>query len=1017
MKKTLKLSFLFLFLILSSTVFSQEFQVTGVVEDEERIPMPGVSVAVKNTNLGTVTDFDGKFSITVPNKEATLVFTYLGMKPKEVKIGSNASLEIMLESEIYSLDEVVAIGYGRAKKKDISGSIATVDGETVAKRNTTQVSQALQGTMPGVMVTRTNSEPGAGGSVRVRGITTIGDSAPLIVVDGVPVASLDDINANDIQDISVLKDAASASIYGARAAAGVILITTKRAGQGKSTLEYKVNYGIDKPTVFPEMVSTTRYLEMINEFTWNDAGNPEGGEFSLYPEEEVNNWTNLHAENPNKYPMTNWSDLIINDYAPRSSHNLSFTGGNETLQTRASINYEQIDAMYDHKGFERIMGRVNNRFKISEKFTADVDMSYIYEISKEPTINPVQSAQRYPGIFAALWDDGRIGMGQNGYNTYARLHHGGFDNIWRNKFNGRISLEYRPIENLSFTGVVAPYIYNTKGKRFEKQISYYDADDPAQFAGFISNSETTNLYEARNDGRNITTQFLINYDLTLGKHDINILGGYEGFSSFYESLNANAENYTLVNYPYLSLGPLDYMKNSGGATETAYRSYFGRIMYNYEDKYMIQANIRHDGSSRLHPDYRWGSFPSVSAGWVISKESFMPKIPVLSYLKLKASWGQLGNERIGNYPYQSTIGYSDALFYRGNTVVSATTAAQYYYAIHDITWETTETVNFGIESYFLKNRLMFNFDYYEKTTKDMLLELEIPDYMGFENPNQNTGKMHTKGWDAQITWRDNAGEFNYSVSANVSDFKSKMGDLGGIVFDGATITREGTEYNEWYGYRSDGLYQNEEEIANSPTLYTSVRPGDVKYLDISGPDGVPDGKITPDYDRVPLGGSLPRYLFGGNINMDYKNFDLTLSFQGVGQRNARLTTSIVKPFHSSWTNAPAIIDGDYWSVYNTPEENENVRYPRLSYTGAENNNYAMSDYWLIDGGYFRLKNIVVGYSLPQSFLSFTGIQNLRVFASATDLFTIDNFPKGWDPEVADHTYMTTSLLLGATVKF
>ena len=300
MKKALHISFLFLLCFLSLPALAQERQVTGEVKDEEGFPIPGVSVVVKGTSQGTVTDFEGNYALSVPGDNAILVFSYLGMKPQEIEIGSNTSVDVVLESEVYSLDEVVAIGYGRAKKKDISGSISTVDGATIAERNTTQVTQALQGTMPGVMVTRTNSEPGAGGSIRVRGITTIGDSAPLVVVDGVPVASLDDVNADDIQDISVLKDAASASIYGARAAAGVILITTKRAAVGKSSLNYKVSYGIDKPTVFPEMVDTQRYLQMINEFTWNDAGNPEGGEFPLYSEDEVNNWASLHQQDPNR---------------------------------------------------------------------------------------------------------------------------------------------------------------------------------------------------------------------------------------------------------------------------------------------------------------------------------------------------------------------------------------------------------------------------------------------------------------------------------------------------------------------------------------------------------------------------------------------------------------------------------------------------------------------------------------------------------------------------------------------
>lgn len=537
------------------------------------------------------------------------------------------------------------------------------------------------------------------------------------------------------------------------------------------------------------------------------------------------------------------------------------------------------------------------------------------------------------------------------------------------------------------------------------------------FGGYIAGADVINLYEARNDGWTITNQLLLNYNESIGNHNFNALAGYEGYSTFYESLDAQGLNYTLTNFPYLDLAPLDFMKNSGNAVETAYRSYFGRIMYDFKGKYLLQANVRYDGSSRFHPDYRWGAFPSISAGWVITGEDFMPKNTALSFLKLKASWGQLGNERIGNYPYQSTIGYSNALLYEGDQVVSATTAAQYAFAIRDISWETTETTNIGLESYFLRNRLMFNFDYYEKTTKDMLLELEIPDYIGFENPNQNTGEMYTKGWDAQVSWRDNIGNLKYSINANISDFKSEMGNLGGIVFQGSQITREGTEFNEWYGYMSDGLFQTEDEVANSPKLYNSVRPGDVKYKDISGPDGVPDGMISPDYDRVPLGGSQPRFLYGGVLNAEYNGFDLTLGFQGVGKQNSRLTTQMVKPFFSAWTNPPAIIDGNYWSVYNTPEKNLNVRYPRLSYTGAENNNYEMSDYWLIKGGYFRLKNIVVGYTIPKSVCSSIGISNIRIFASATDLFSISNYPKGWDPEVADNTYITSSLLLGASIKF
>ncbi|MDO6801468.1 TonB-dependent receptor [Wenyingzhuangia sp. 1_MG-2023] len=990
--------------------------VKGKVLDDKGMPLPGVTVLEKGTNKGVITDFDGEFSIKV-NNDSFLVFSLLGYKSKDVQVSLGTEMEIILEKDYVALDEVVAIGYGRAKKKDISGALSSIEGKTMAKRNQTQLSQALQGTASGVMVTRSSSEPGSSATLRIRGITTIGDNNPLVIVDGVPVNSIDDINADDVENISVLKDAASASIYGARAASGVILITTKRTSSGKSSINYTLNTGVDVPTSFPKMVGPQRYMEMINEFTWNDAGNVTGGEYALYSQDEVENWLQYNKSDPNKYPITDWQDLIVNDYALRNSHSLSFNGGSETLKSRASLNYENVGALYDHKSFNRIMARVNNSYKITDKLNAQIDFSYIHEKRKSPSVNPIQSAQRYPSIFAATWSDGRIAEGQNGNNIYARLHHGGFEKIIRNKLNARISLDYQLLKDLKVTGVFAPYIYNTKGKTFNKQIPYYDSEDPTIFSGYIAGADNTNLYESRNDGWSMTNQLLLNYDKTINKHHLNVLGGYEGYSTFYESLDAQGLNYTLSNYPYLDIAPLDFMSNSGNAVETAYRSFFGRVMYDFKGKYLFQANARYDGSSRFHPDYRWGMFPSVSAGWIITKEKFMPKRSILSFLKLKASWGQLGNERIGNYPYQSTIGYSNALLYEGDKVVSATTSAQYAYAIRDVSWETTESINVGIESYFFKNRLMFNFDYYEKTTKDMLLELEIPDYMGFENPNQNTGNMYTKGWDTQISWRNQIGGFKYRINANISDFKSKMGDLGGIVFQGSQITKEGTEYNEWYGYVSDGLFQTEEEIANSPKLYSSVKPGDVKYKDISGPDGVPDGVISPDYDRVTLGSSQPKILYGGDIDMEYKGFDLNLSFQGVGKQNSRLTTQMVKPFFSAWTNAPAIIDGNYWSVYNTAEENLKVKYPRLSYTGAENNNYEMSDFWLIKGGYFRLKNIVLGYTLPKSVYSVGGISHVRIFASATDLFSINNYPKGWDPEASDNSYIASSFIIGATIKF
>ncbi|MBL1409330.1 SusC/RagA family TonB-linked outer membrane protein [Sphingobacterium faecale] len=1020
-KSVLKLLGIYSLLLISISLSAQHArqEISGKVTDERGEYLSGVSISVMNEDLNTTTNDKGEYRISVPiNRSSFLLFSYVGMKSQKISVQSTSNtLNLVMLAEAFSLDEVVAIGYGTAKKKDITGSVASVEGGLIAKRNMSQLSQALQGTVPGLMVTRTNSQPGAGATIRVRGITTIGDSNPLVIVDGVPVNSINDVNPQDIQDISVLKDAASASIYGARAAAGVILITTKRANIGQTNLDYNGTYGVESATRFPEMVGAQRYLDMINEFTWNDAGNKPGEEYGLYSKDIVDNWIERNKTDPDRFPITAWIDLMIKDYAPRHNHHLGVTTGGDRLRTRASVNYEKSNGLYDYNSFERVSTRVNNRIKVNDFIAVDVDMSYNSQLRKLPSINPIESAQRYAPIYAATWADGRIAGGKNGANIYARLHHGGSRDESRNIFSGRAALEIKPIQNLTLTGVFAPQIYNSKSKDFNKQIPYYDADDPALFIAYIEGHESTSLTEGRTEGKVLTTQFLANYKKQFAEHSLDGMLGYEDSYNFVEGMSGAGENFELSEFPYLDLAPLDFQKVTGNAYETSYRSFFGRIMYDFKERYLLQANIRYDGSSRFHPDHRWGAFPSVSAGWVLTKENFIPTSPILSYLKLRASWGQLGNERIGNYPYQSSLNYTNALFYRGNNIVSATTAAQVSYAIKNITWEVTESKNIGIDAYFLNNRLGLTADYYHKTTNRMLLKLEIPDFMGYGKPSQNAGTMNTKGWDTQLTWRDKKDKFHYSISLNVSDSKSVMGNLSGLVLGTSQITREGSEYNEWYGYLSDGLYQTADEVANQPKLYPSVKPGDIKYKDISGPDGVPDGKISPDYDMVLLGGSLPRYIFGGQLEAGYAGIDFAMAIQGVGKQNNMMPDVMVRPFISAWTTPPSIIDGNYWSMYNTEEKNLEASYPRLSVTSANGNNYMSSDFWRISGAYFRVKNITLGYTLPEKINKHLKVSNLRIYGSATDLLSFDKYPTGWDPEAVSNSYITKSFLFGLSLKF
>jgi hypothetical protein len=390
----------------------------------------------------------------------------------------------------------------------------------------------------------------------------------------------------------------------------------------------------------------------------------------------------------------------------------------------------------------------------------------------------------------------------------------------------------------------------------------------------------------------------------------------------------------------------------------------------------------------------------------------MEDIDFLNHSKIRASWGRLGNERIGLYPYQSTIGFGSPILFQGSTVVAAQGAGIFDYTIPDITWETTESYDIGVDLAFFNNKLTITADYYKKTTKDMLLALQIPGYIGMNNPQQNTGKMDTKGWELMTGWNDQIGDINYSVSAHISDSKSIMGDLGGTEFLGSQVKFKGSEFNEWYGYKSAGLYNTQEEVDNSATLYNNLRPGDIKYVDVSGPDGVPDGKISAEYDRVLLGGSLPRFLYGGNINVGYKDFIFGMVFQGVGKQNSYIKSGWVDPYYEF----PSLIDGTSWSYYNTEAQNLKAKYPRMTATNRSNN-YATSDYWLFKGAYFRLKNINVSYTIPQNIVAKLKLESIRLNASASDLFSIDSYPDGWDPETTDKYWINRAFTFGISVKF
>lgn len=995
----------------------RDVQIRGkVIAAETNEGIPGVNIIINNTKQGTSTQADGTFTLNVPERPAVLLVSYIGYQTQEVSVNTQTTLSITLQPDNRSLSEVVVVGYGTQKKRDLTGAVASIGADQFKERRETQVSQSLQGAMSGVVVTRSGSSGAMGGAtIRIRGVTTIGNSDPLVMVDGIPVADVNQVNSADIENITVLKDAAASSIYGSRAASGVILITTKRAKSDQVSIQYSYENGVDKPTQLPEKMGVVRYMQLVNELRWNDAGNGSN-QYPTFTKDLIDGYAEKHAADPDKYPDTDWMAIALRQNAPRETHSLSMMAGSKFIKSNASIRYEKVGGFYDNKDYRRIFARLNNDFTLNKYLSATFDFNFKRTTTTDPTHgDPLGEIRIASPVYPAMWADGRVADGKAGANVWARLKYGGTNANLYNQISGRVGIDIKPIDGLKITGVLAPIFDFNNQKFFNKRVDAFSATDPTQFVVTLSENganATTRLVEGRNTNLALTTQLLANYARTFGNYDITALAGYENYYNKYESLSASRDQYLFDGYPYLDQGPITFRDNAGSAYETAYRSYFGRLTYAFREKYLLQANIRRDGSSRFNSKYRWGVFPSFSVGWVLSEEAFLKNQKVLSFLKLRGSWGTLGNERIGNYPYLGIINFGNALFYQSGAALSQQTAAQVQYAIENISWEKTTSANIGLDANFFNERLRFVGDVYQKQTSDMLLALQIPIFVGFENPNQNTGKMSTKGIDLDLSWSDRIGGLKYSVSGNLSQFTSIMGDLGGTEFLGDQIKRKGSQFNEWYGYVSEGIYRTQEDVNNSPKLSTNVKVGDMKYRDISGPNGVPDGKISPEYDRTYLGGSLPQWTYGGTIRLAWKNLDLGLSVQGVGYQNSSVL-GFTDYNAGNWGRFPNVLDGRTWSNYNTPDQNAAAIYPRYTETN-KGLNRALSDFWLFNGGYMRLKNVTVGYTVPERFTRKALMKSCRLYVSGTDLWCLSRYPKGWDPEGFG---IVTTLIGGVSVNF
>lgn len=987
-------------------------RITGVVKDANGEPVIGANIVVKGTTNGTITDMDGNFVLDVP-AGAILHVSYIGYSDKEIPVGNQTVLTVSLAEDSRALEEVVVIGYGTARKIDLTGSTSSLGGEKLRVKSSPQLSTQMQGQMAGVQITRTSGDPSAGSSIRVRGVTTLSTNDPLVIVDGVP-GSLMDIAPEDVKDIQVLKDAASAAIYGSRAAAGVILVTTNRAKDKEFHLSYNMEYGIDKATTVPKFANAVQWMQGYNELTYNDGASSP---YSSYSEDFLNSYMQNRLTDPDRYPDTDFMSLGLKNHTNHQRHSLSLTGGTDKLKTNFSLNYYDADALYRNKSYERINVRSNNDYQINSWIHANVDVNLMYAKSLAPHSLEGSSMgdlmYRSP-IYNVYWSDGRYADGKDGDNPIALNQLGGQNKVENFKVGGKFQLDITPVKNLVLTAIAAPTYTFTKGKDHKTRYDVYRiSGDVIPGTGYAN----TSVEEQRNDTRSLTMQFYANYNFKIYRHSVGVMAGYEDYSYEWENEGASRLNYNLNNFPYLNLGPEDFQYNSGSAGHNAYRSVFGRVMYSWADRYMFQANVRSDGSSRFASGHRWGTFPSVSAGWVISEESWFNK-KTINYLKLRGSIGQLGNERIGSeFPYQARLSFGSGFIPNaasgGADVVQ--TAYQSDYAFRTLTWETTTTYGVGADIALLNNRLRGSLDWYYKKTSDMLMQVGFPSYFGYNAPQNNAADMNTKGWDLEIFWSDQIDDFRYGVSFNLSDYRSRMGYMADRQnISSRKITEEGSYYNEWYGYKSMGVILNEDAMMENgqkiPVLTNNDKAGNIRYVDIDG-----DGKITASNDRVRLGNSLPEMQYGGSLWAEWKNFDFNLSFQGIGHQLSYWNWP-VSPFLFQAYSCPANLIESHWSPLASDAENAKAKYPKLTTNDA--NIYAASDFWLFNGAYMRVKNITLGYTIPSDITKKFHVDRLRFYFSANDLPAFSKYPKGYDPEWNRFSdLLMSSYIFGLNVSF
>ena len=982
----LKTAFSVVFILHLISAAGQSWQLAGTVTDSEGKPLSGAAIAVSGTSQGTITDDAGHFALQV-SKGHVLHVSFLGFKPQRITIGAQTHLNIVLEADQALLDEVVVVGYGTQKKVNLTGAVSSVSTKEFSSRPITQLSTALQGIAPGVTVTTAGGAPGAdSGNIQIRGIGSFGgsDCSPLVLIDGVE-GDFNSVDASQIDQISVLKDAASASIYGNRAANGVILITTKRAGKERFSVTYRGYVGWQKPVVYPDVVGPEEYMLLSRQASYND------GAESIYTDEYIANYRKNNYLDPDAFPIIDWQDRLMTGNGFTHNHTVNMSAGSERIRVMTSFGYLDQNGIIKNANFQRYNLRNNMDINLSRKVDFQLDIAGTY--SRRET-NPYQSnifgfMNAKDPIMLAQWSDGSYAAFTGGtVNPLPMIEQGLGGNNIRQSGNLKASalLKYRPTEWLTVELKAAPQLTAVKTHRFVDLVEYHS--DPYGTIAKTSNAEYNSLDEMVTAAWNSYYHATVTAAHSFGDHNLSLLLGtsYEAYD--YYSLGAYRQDFAYPDYEVISAGgDNEFKNNSGSRTQMAMGSFFGRLNYNYKERYLFEANLRYDGSSRFIRRNRWGVFPSFSAAWRVTEEPFLASIRrTLSEFKIRASYGTLGNQNINSY-YPATQLLTISSISAANQIYPI--VAQNSLANEDITWETTRMTDIGFDA-MLWNRLSITADYYWKKTDGILMQLDIPSTIGLEAPYQNAGVVTNRGWELAIGYNNRWGNFDFGVQANLSDVVNEIVDMKGTYgSSGAIRNQEGSSINSLYLLRSLGIVQTQEQAdwinANCPQYNQVTHPGDLVYEDYNQ-----DGKVDDD-DRQIVGSLIPRYTYGLTLNFGWKGINLSAQFQGVGKADAYISGAYTQPCVSGGTFQRSHLDN--W----TPE-NPGARYPRLSYTSDLNKK--ASTFWMADASYCRLKNLQLSYTFPEKIVRKLHLQGLMVYTNATNLFTLSNYYDGYDPETA-----------------